>query len=166
MDRLVDKLEEYPLSNKDLLKSLNNKTKVLKYEDLKKYNDINNIFYPYNNFILLYQKSKTSGHWVCLIKRRNEIEFFDPYGVFPDEQFKYLQYKQPLYLTKLLLNSNCKIVYNNKKFQEKDKNVNTCGRHILLRLVASHLNLDEYKKLFQNQKLDSDEIVTMMTSYL
>ena len=167
MDKLIDKLEEKPLSNKDLMKSLNNQTKILKYDQLSRYNNISDVLYPYNNFILLYQNEKlNSGHWVCVLKNRDCIEFFDPYGLFIDEQMNFLNYKQPLYLSKLLLDSGYKIIYNNKRFQEFGSDVNTCGRHVLIRLICRHLNLKQYQDLYKNQKLNPDDIVTMMTSYL
>jgi len=75
-------------------------------------------------------------------------------------------------LSELLKKSGLGVIYNTIKFQsegnKKDGNIiNTCGRHIILRLITmlgNNYNLDKYIKFMDKLKKDSgntyDEIVS------
>jgi hypothetical protein len=117
--------------------------------------------------------SQNSGHWTLLFKRGNYCEFFDPYGFIVDSQ---LNYANPIYngekypyLTKLLYSSPYQIHYNNHKLQKPKQEIATCGRHCIFRLQNQNLTIDKYNKVlrsFEKNKIDPDDIVTLMTSNL
>lgn len=164
------------LSNYKVNELLKDKTKILTYKQLPKFNNINDLLNPYNNFILLYLSKLNFGHWVCILKHKDRIEFFDPYGgdTLPDSQLdkirdivKYQTNQNYPYLTKLLYDSNKPIEYNNYKFQKRENDINTCGRHCIVRVLLKDMLLDDYyifmKELSDYYNLDYDDIVTIIT---
>jgi hypothetical protein len=161
----------YPLSDGDINKILKPDTKILVYPDLENVSSIDEIFDPMGRCMLLYPvSSEFSGHWVCLMKRGNSIEFFDPYGNAPDTELEWvskakrraMNIEEPT-LTRLMKESGYKTTYNSHDFQEDHKSVNTCGRHCIVRLVFKHLTLDEYRKLIKSSGLSPDEFVSGVT---
>lgn len=135
--------------------------KVIKYSDLVNYDSINDLLQTNKDFrIILTEQEKNSGHWCAVMKYGkgdgNVIEWFDPYGVKPDGQFRYIdtikkhmlgQAGNPL--TKLLTNtkdSNQAVFYNKRRFQVIDDNINTCGRWCIARVLAMQVGyeLDDF----------------------
>jgi hypothetical protein len=163
----------YSLSNEDILRITNNGTNIISYPELKKYNNIDDIFIN-DCCTILYETRKSYGHWVCLIKHdKNNIEFFDSYGKMPDEQLKYIpEYfrkkngQQHSLLTYLLLKSGCKIEYNHDKLQCMERDISTCGRWISLRILLKDWKLKDFVKSFKSSKCNSDKLVTVLTSVL
>ena len=93
-DKLINKIEELPLSGDDLLSiahCLNVKrVQHMLYDDLVKFNTVEELFgYSIDAiYILLQIKNQETGlssvgHWVCFINHRdrNEYYWFDPYGL-------------------------------------------------------------------------------------
>lgn len=152
------------LSNEDIEKMV--KTKVITYPELFNYTNIYDILKPYHNFVLLYLTKENYGHWVCVIDHGDSIEFFDSYGIKPDLEFKQIDNRAALdepfnYLSFLLLNSNKKIEYNSKQLQEYSKDVSTCGRHCVMRILCKEIPVDKYAKIISSDPNHTpDEIVT------
>lgn len=173
IDSLALKGEEYEISDQDLLDMTDNKYQIYKYHSLGDYDNIDDVLGSYGGCIIIFQnESANSGHWVCLFKKdNNTLEFFDSYGLKPDDELKYSKYnlrihnnKPVPHLSHLLDNSNYKIIYNKYKFQKWKHQTNTCGRHVGYRLKNKHINIEEYKKLLMNNKnYDSDFWVTVLT---
>jgi len=173
IDKLALKGEDYSISEDDLKNMTDNKYEIYKYHHLGDFNNINDILGANGGCIILFQnESANSGHWVTLFKRdSNTLEFFDSYGLKPDDELKYSKYNlrihnnEPVpHLTHLLNNNNYKLIYNKFKFQKWKHETNTCGRHIGLRLKYRNYTLEEYKKLLMNNKYyDSDFWVTVLT---
>jgi hypothetical protein len=149
---LIKKYEEElgkMLSDADIHRNLG-EGKVMKYSELANYNDINELLPNDKDFkIVLTEQQPNSGHWCCLMKYGkggNIIEWFDPYGVKPDGQFRYIntitkhflgQSGNPL--TKLLKETkrkDQKVYYNKRRFQVIDDRINTCGRWCIARVLA------------------------------
>ena len=79
------------LSSDDILKALDSKVKIIQYPDISKYKTIDNLLAPYNRVVILYLTTKNYGHWVCIFKNKNnQIEFFDSYGIKPDNELKFI----------------------------------------------------------------------------
>jgi hypothetical protein len=170
-EEATERVIEYPLSDGDINKLLHPATKILVYPDLENVSSIEQIFDPMGRCMLLYPvSSEYSGHWVCLIKKGEHIEFFDPYGKAPDTELKWvsmakrrdMNMEEPT-LTRLLKESGYKVTYNSHDFQKDDQTVNTCGRHCVVRLMFKHLSLDEYRKLIKSSGLPPDEFVAGIT---
>ena len=154
--------------------------KILKYSELSKYSNIDQLLTkPKDHCILLYELEEDSGHWVCLLKYDNKIEFMDPYGIKPDGELAWitksakekLNEDKPL-LTNLLNSANQHVIYNKTRFQSMSKEISTCGDHSthrIYRLMHNDLDLDEYTSYMKHIKdeygLTYDEIVAEFVSH-
>lgn len=142
---------------------------VVSYPDIYKYPSIDALLGGRNACYILYCVKEGYGHWCCLTKRNNIVEFFDSYGGYPDTQLKYIpkkyaknSHQDKEYLLSLLHRSPYIITYNSYKFQKKQKGVNTCGRWCALRVIFRELPLIEFKDMFLGKY--SDEIASLMTT--
>ena len=106
----------------------------------------------------MYMQSDNYGHYCCINKISDrEVEFYDPYGLFPDKQLKFSskdvnrQNKQDYtYLSWLMYNLPYKLSFNEHKFQAKAPPVQTCGFHCSHRIKHKNLPLKQYKALMDN----------------
>lgn len=163
------------------------KATIIKYNDLKKYNNIEDLLPKNKSYaIILYENQPNKGHWVCIMrykdkKKKDVIEFFDSLADDgrPDSQLKWvddntnkmLGQGEPI-LTKLLHNSSIPVIYNKFKFQSDGNkrdgpNINTCGKHCvyrILNMLECNRNLEDYYDFMRNIKKESkntyDEIVS------
>ena len=117
-------LTKISLSGLDM-RVLNPDAKVLKYTDLYDYHNVDELFNDTDKVILLYlTMNDHSGHWTCLFKNKEGINYFDSYGVPIDYQYELLTpdkrhqlHVEQDYLKKLLFNE--KVCYNNITYQKK-----------------------------------------------
>ncbi len=173
MDNLIKELRKKPFSGKDILNICDNKTKIISYPQLYDFNDIDDVFGQHDSVVILYETKRNYGHWVCLLKHNNKIEFFDPYGLFCDDQLKFIsdefrrknneEYPK---LSEMLINSPYKLVYNKKQLQKYSDDISSCGRHVSFRIIMGHLSLDDYGKLLIHNKYDPDTVVTYLTAFI
>lgn len=136
---------EKMFSDADIERNLG-KDCIIKYSDLADYNNINDLLPNDKSFKVILVESKCNqGHWVALMRYKDVIEYFNPYGTLPEYDFKfipshikYLLGQGGNLLTKLLKtkNPNQKIYYNKKKLQKINDSVNTCGRWSVCRILA------------------------------
>jgi hypothetical protein len=173
MDSIIKELRKKPFSGEDILNITDNQTKIITYPELYNFKTIDDVFKPYDSVVILYETKPNYGHWVCLLKHGNKIEFFDPYGFFIDDQLEFINKKFrkqnnedfPI-LSKMLLDSKYKIVYSKAKLQKYSGDISSCGRHVTFRIVMRDLPLNEYVKLLKHNKYDPDMIVTYLTAFL
>ena len=193
IDQIPDKSNYFvsiPLSSQDIRDSMDGKVRVIRYGELSEYNNIDDLLYPYGNVAILYQTKPNYGHWTCIFKRKvkrgekkgyrrgtnEEIEFFDPYGIMLDDELEFIPYQFRVesnqvnkYLTNLLMKSKYPININHIPFQELKDGVNSCGRHVCLRMLLKNMSLKDYTKIFMsgNQKLyggtNSDATVSLLS---
>ena len=168
--------EDYALSDDDINKLLGG-TKIFRYPELKNMNNINDAFDKFGRAMILYLTTdENTGHWICMLKKGNNIEYFDPYGGYkPDDERKWLTIQQleelgqdePI-LTHML--KGYKVTSNPYKFQgettERGKAINTCGRHCVTRLLLGHLSIKDYADLIKSSGVNPDNFVTMFTYQL
>lgn len=122
--------------------------------------------------VVLYLNAKDSGHWTLVHRVPGSIEFFDSYGYKPDQEFSYIpsEFQTPKYLAKLLAKiiRTEPISYNQYQFQEKRHNVNTCGRHVIMRHLFKDVSLEDYKRAVQkvcnNIGISPDQLAVGVTS--
>lgn len=158
-----------PLSDKEVLRLVNGKANLILYPQLHKYKSIDEILGPYDATFILFESEPRFGHWCCLFKEGNDVEFFNPYGGYPDDSLKYIdknfrKISNQLipYLSYLMLDSPYELFYNEHKFQKMEEGVNTCGRWCAVRLLCRDISLDDFAKYFRGK--DGDYIVTEITS--
>jgi hypothetical protein len=164
-------LRGYSLSNFDINKMIPT-LKIISYPDLLKYKSIHQALDEKGRLMILYlTQDEYTGHWICLLKKGNKIEFFDPYGnLKPDEESAWVSKKKLAefdqdthYLTKLLKESGSKVVYNKFPFQSENRDITTCGRHCATRLYFKHLTLPEYTQMVLDSGMAPDDFVTNFT---
>jgi hypothetical protein len=174
-DNIIKQYEDIALSDKDILQLINNKASIILYPDLYKYKNIDEVLAPYGACVLLFEAKKNYGHWCCIFKvNESTLEFFNPYGGYPDDSLKYIpchfrkiSHQLYPYLSILMYNSPYNLTYNEYSFQKKGANIRTCGRHCAVRLINRYMSLEEYRNFLDtNSKklgLDYDECVTLIT---
>lgn len=173
MDNIIKKLRKKPFSGDDILTVTDNKTKIITYPELYSFKNIDEVLKPFGSVVILYETKPSYGHWVCLLKHGNKIEFFDPYGLFIDDQLDFInqnfrkQNKEdyPI-LSDMLFKSKYNIVYNKGKLQKYSDDISSCGRHVAFRIVMGDVPLNEYGKLLTHNKYDPDMIVTYLTAFM
>jgi len=149
------------LSNEEIIDYLKD-VKIVPYSDIKNYHSINDLLAPFDKVVILYRTNHNFGHWCSIFRDRgrNEIEFFDPYGIIIDDQLGYNDNKvfqreygqNHYYLTRLLADAKEDISYNHHKLQKFGPNINTCGRWCILRLLNTDLSLQDFKQLLDEEK--------------
>jgi hypothetical protein len=172
MEGGINQLKEYSLSDADIRKVLGSDIKILTYPMLGKMKSINEAFDSKGRCMLLFlTENESTGHWVCMINRPNEIEFFDSYGEAPEEQkdmlsrsrLEALDQDSP-YLMKLLRASGKKVIYNTHPFQSEKAGVNTCGRWCIARLLYAPKSLRYFYNVIQKSGMNPDTFVSGLTA--
>lgn len=176
LDKLTEKIVETPMGDDDIHFYLP-KSKVIKYSELSRYNNIDNLLNKEKDCaFILYEDSPNCGHWTCITKMKGVISYFDSYGKKVDNPLNWtsklenIKLKQNRKLLSELLN-RCpyKVEYNPIKYQSdnKFKDINSCGRHCVFftkNLLDCDRDLDKYYKFITEIKNESgntyDEIVS------
>ncbi len=159
----TDEVAEQPLSNFVIDEYLPD-ANILKYNDLQNKN-ISSIFQNNNYVILLIESQPNNGHWVCLLRYDDgTIEYFDSYAKPIDYFINKLKHSPNSipYLSDILDNyiseTNNKVIYNGLKFQVNDSDINTCGRHVVFRILQyneHNKKLGEYIKFMKGFKKEN-----------
>ena len=170
MNKSLKQVEEYALDDTDIEKILG-KTFIFSYPYLDDVNSIDDIFDSKGRSIMLFLTDNlTTGHWCAMIKNKEGIHYFDPYGIKPEgekkwlskEKLEELEQERPV-LTKLFRKSGYPIFYNDYKFQQETSKMNTCGRHCCVRLLYKDLSLEEYYDMIKQSGMSPDEFVSKIT---
>lgn len=141
---------DYELGEDDIRKLLGN-VRIMSYPDLAK-ETLESLFPEDGIVVILFlTESKTKGHWTCLSKKGDAIEYFDSYGIKPDGERAWLDKRQRILLGQvrplindLLQSHNGPVYYNEKKLQKGT--VSTCGRHVVVRGWNLNLPISTYSK--------------------
>ena len=174
----IAEIANEPMGDDDIRKYFPN-AKILKYSELKKYNDITQLLpRPKTFFFLLYERSLNVGHWVLVSRYKDNgidtIEFFCSYGSKIDAPLTWtpigmrvqLGQDKP-FLSMLLDKSSFRVIYNPVQFQQKKSSISTCGAYDTLRaseLQKHNTTLEEFIEMLEEVKkgtgLNYDEIVS------
>lgn len=180
---MLNKLEAYPLSNKDI-QNLVPGANIVLYPDLHRYRSLDDVIGVNGSAFLLFESKPNYGHW-CLIHRgpygnntnwsSDMIEFFNPYSGYPDDclalinkKFARESHQDKTYLSELMIRSPYRLSFNQYPFQKHSSDIKTCGRHCVSRLYMKNMSLDEYyswmKRMEREYNVDADAIVTAATT--
>lgn len=159
----------YCLSSEDIYNFFDRKIKILTYKDVDKYHTLDQLLYPYDKVIILFEKEPRRGHWTCLFRNiKGEIYFFDPYAIKPPNQLKYSsgmnRYLKQRRDTLLRLFEGHLIKYNPVALQKWKRGINTCGRWVITRLVFDDLDSYQFANLIKYQCDDPDKFITEVTN--
>ena len=154
------------------------KDKIIEYSDLEHLKDIEDLLTHDKDYrIVLIEYEQNSGHWILISRYGDTLELFNSYGkkhgkndfVNDKELNKYLG-QATLHLKRLLdlerADHKFNVIYNKKKMQKESLVVNTCGHHVLVRLLTmlQGLDLEQYLRFMKISKdkyklRDYDELV-------
>ena len=173
IDTIIKDGEKVSLSDTDILNITDNKCKVMRYQDLENYDNIDQALEPHGAIVLLYQHEADFGHWVAVFKVNNStIEVFDSYGIPIDSEIDFSPFQirrhkgeKVAHLTHLIEQSQyTKVLENKVPLQNDKKDVNTCGRWASIRIRFRDVPLKQFDKMFRNTSCgDSDFTVTALT---
>ena len=137
--------------------------KIMKYSALENYDSIEELLPEQFDYrFILIENKLNSGHWTVLCRYKNNIYYFDSYGVKVDGQWKYIPNfirialnQDSNDLTKLLNKAKkegFKVESNKVKYQSDADGVNTCGRYCIMvvKLVEKGFNMEEIEKVLDN----------------
>jgi hypothetical protein len=159
MEEQIQKIREYALSNSDINEILEPDTKIIAYPEFAKMSHIDEAFDKLGRCIFLFlTESPTSGHWLTMIKRGNDIEYFDSYGDKPEAQRNWISEiqleqlgEEEPYLFNLLKESGYRVYYNTVKYQTDRSDTNTCGRWAVARLITKDMDNKQFHNLVKQQ---------------
>ena len=176
-DKLVNEIEKIALSGEDLIaiaKCLGHpRAKFMLYDDLVKFKNVNELFgSDFDSIYILLQirnqenNTTTVGHWVCFIYHRDREEYywFDPYGLKIAQEMSITH--EPGFILDLI--KDIRVDENTVRHQKFSSDINTCGRHCVVRSVFNHLDNTEYNKLVIRPIVpipirEADSLVALMT---
>ena len=149
------------LSDSDLRRILGRDLEIIKYSELSKFNDLNELL-PNDKdcCVILYEDSLDHGHWIALSKYKGIFEFFDSYGISPDGELHWLNMKKKENLNEArpylsnLLEDNI-YIYNHVRYQQSDLGIDTCGSHVAFRLFQlnnDNTNLHNYAAFMKSKR--------------
>jgi hypothetical protein len=168
-----------PTSRKDLEYMLDNRVKIVSYDELQDYKSFRELMDPYQAVIILYPNHNDPdiGHWVtCFIMPgSNIVQYFDSYGCYPDEpvgefnedaihERKRIEPK----LLELLIDSPYadNVYWNETPFQSETIATSTCGLWCVFRLKNNHLTEDGFKKLYYDAPVNGGILPDLLVATL
>jgi hypothetical protein len=160
-----------PMTDGDLEKYTGvKKEDIIKYADLKNYPKITDLLPDEKDFrIILIEDKYNSGHWVCVMRNGNNIEYFNSYGAKYDYEWKFINRMMRVCLgedtnemTRLMEQAEkdgFKIDYNKHRFQKLANSVQTCGRWVIFRIECFKMGFDngQFKELIDKLKKNTDD---------
>ena len=159
LENQIADIKAYALSNDDINEILEPDTKIFTYPEFGKMERIDEAFDKLGRCVFLFlTKSPTSGHWVCMFRKGDTIEYFSSYGDKPEEERNWLTEEQleelgqdEPYLYNLLKKSGYKVYYNTHNYQSDRDDINTCGRWCVARLITKDISNKEFYNLVREQ---------------
>ena len=172
----IASIKAYALSNDDINHILEPDTKIFTYPEFGKMNSITEAFDKLGRCVFLFlTTSPTSGHWCCMFKRSDCIEYFSSYGDKPEDERKWLTEEQleelgqeEPYLYDLLKQSGYKVYWSTHQYQSDRQDINTCGRWCVMRLICKDFSNKEFYNLVKEQMKERgitkpDDFVALFT---
>ncbi len=166
---IVRAAESKPM-DEDIVRKLSQRPglKYHLYDDIAKMSFTQLLPKPISGLLLLMQdhrhENKKVGHFVLLMRHpRSGITFFDSYGFGLHRLVRLTRNKPHLERILSRIGHQHEVHDNRIKFQHREKDMQTCGRHVICRWNAAALTAKEYAQLMRLPGMNPDEIVTMMT---
>jgi hypothetical protein len=171
IQKLVEYFRKQDLTGDDIYKMI--QKYPVPYSQLNKYKSISQLLGKEGYAVILYEVSRNSGHWVCMVEQNNgkSVYFQDSYGYPPDAPIThgmvpYDKANFPLYLSELIEKEQRPFDYNKKDFQSKNPNTGDCGRWACLKCLLKEVPNDSFRHLFFNNQdayLKPDNLVVLLT---
>jgi hypothetical protein len=168
----MEKSINYALSSTDLKNIFDDKIKIIAYNELKNYDNIDDLLEDSGRCCILYNWDTHEGHWTCVFRGNDEkVYFFDSFGSIPDgktnmgqipQELRYKRGMEYKYLTDLLLKCPYEVDYNPKCLQ--DSKSSTCGRYCAVRMSFPDLSTEQFNSMFGDDLKENDKIVCFLTN--
>jgi hypothetical protein len=159
MDHRVATAERRELSDADIRRALPG-IKIWTQPELAKLRSVDDLFDDQGRAVILFlTRSKREGHWTALWRTPSgELEFFDSYGRSPDSERAWLSPAQrrrlgetePV-LTQLLRRQHHPVIVSKLRLQSSDPAIQTCGDHVIARLLHKEMSDRQYWLLIQRE---------------
>lgn len=166
----------YALSDDDLERLLPG-TPALQYSDLGG-KSLEQITDGDGNAVVLFVQEETPtevvGHWLAVCRQPTGVLLFDPYGsVKPDPWYRNSKELSKAELAEthqtrpvlegIVRDAGFEPLFNRTGYQTDRKDVNTCGRHCVVRIWNAHLNNADYTAALYAAGDNADTVVTRLT---
>ena len=160
---IIRQLETHAMDIREVRKYLASHSKALLYETLSK--SKNYLFKNHKCVIVLYESRKLKqGHYVALINRGKNVEYFSSLGMPPRDELTKLKLGESPKFQELLKNN---FTYNRTALQnQSDYKINTCGWFCIARCLLYELSITEFVQLFKSRSKSPDEIIARMALLL
>jgi len=159
---LIQDIESTPVSIKFLKDRVGDDIAVFDYKELGGYTR-SSLFKKYKAVIVLIPHKKLrKGHFICILPKKNKVEYFSSLGMSPHQELVKLKQEEN-FMTNIL---GTNFEYNRKALQNQaDYSVNTCGAFVYLRTMFMDLPLRGFQQLFAPVRLDNaDEIAAALVT--
>jgi len=154
------------IASDQFCKMLGSGVKVIKYSELEKFTDINQVIpEPSGYRIILIETKPSTGHYVCLLKYNDKyFEYMDSYGMVVGQEFSFIPQQmqqildEKVHVLNILLNNlksdGGNYICNRMKLQKMAPNVNTCGRWVATAcyFFEQGQTLKQFQQYFVNWK--------------
>ena len=150
----------------------------MSYPELSRINRLEDVLDSKGRLVILFLTlSASEGHWICVFVRGpRSLEVFDSYGMAPDTERSWLSHSKLVQLREVeptLLNllrdahaRGWNIDYNKYHLQSHNTGVQTCGRHVVTRLLHQHMSNEDYNALIRGSGISPDKYVYNITASL
>lgn len=171
MEETLRTIQAYALTNEDIQAILDPDTKIFSYPKFAEMSHIDEAFDSLGRCIFLFlTESENVGHWLTMFKRNGHIEYFDSYGERPEAQRDWISQEKleelgegEPYLWNLLRASGYKVYSNTVPYQSDKKNMNSCGRWAVARLIYKDASNLEFYNIVKKSGMKPDEWVSLFT---
>lgn len=175
---------KYSLTSEDIEKSVPFEFPIHRYNEIKKYDSLDSLLYPNGSCVIYFEtgieNNSVMGHWTCMVKSpfskdisKMAYVFFDPYGIIPDDEKDMIdhEYQEMIgqsqnTLSYLMSISDLPIEYNELPLQQMKPGLNTCGRHVICKLLSYQFPLEIYQEFMISKGSTPDEKVVSVTSVI
>lgn len=166
----LESLEHNELTGDYIRHATNNRVDIVSYHDLPKYASLLDLFDgDHKAVILLLERSYNVGHYVVLIynEAQHQLWYFDPYGFTLAKDLKFSAYDDPHVLPNMIARSGMTLRQSNYKLQRDLADIETCGRHCILRCMFYFMDNETYGRMVTQycrmRNMTPDEFVTITT---
>lgn len=138
------------------------KARFIDYPILERVDNLDQLFDRKHQSVVLFYRHQINdrdveGHYSAILKHPNTFEFFDSYGMKPDDIIirKSVQDRtntgQPFNsLSRLFYNASKPIEYNEIRFQSLDPKISTCGFYTAIRCRFGDVPLKDFQNILKN----------------
>ena len=163
----------------DVLAAHGLRTHVVEFADIPRYRTPTDLLAGDEAVVIYVRTGPSFGHWTTLFRRGAELEVFDSAGAAIDQDLLFLppaervalHETQPFLLEMLEdpARNTEQVEVNGMRYQRLTDAVNTCGRHVIVRLLHRNLSSEQYDAFMRGAKRRGetyDQLVVRLTNPL